>query len=605
MSKRKWISCVRKLKPYNIVKGVRYLRHFGWKEFLTRLSERMEPEEVPYGPWYEEYRKKEPELEAQRKRRWKDKKTISIVVPAYRTPEAFLRQMIDSVLAQTYPHWELCIANGSPEDAAMSDILQEYAKSDERIRVEFLKENLGIAGNSNAALSMATGEFIGLLDHDDLLAPNALFEVADYLKKHPQTDMVYTDEDKVTEDLGEHFQPHLKPDFNIDLLRSNNYICHFLVVNREIAAQTGGFRGEFDGAQDYDFIFRCAEKAKHVGHVPEIVYHWRVHKASTADNPASKMFAYEAGKRAIEEHLHRTGQPGTVSLKKDLGFYRVTYPVQSADLVSIIIPNKDERDTLEKCLNSIYTKSTYSNYEIIIVENNSTKEETFEYYQGIDGKNHTRVIYWKDKFNYSAINNFGVRAAKGDYLLFLNNDVEVITPGWIEELLGTCQRREVGIVGARLYYPDDTIQHAGIVVGIGGIAGSLFVGMKRNRSGYLHKAALMQDLSAVTAACMMVSRETFEHAGGFEEKLAVAFNDVDFCLKAGQTGYLVVYDPYVELYHYESKTRGTEDTNEKVRRFQSEIEYMRSHWTDIIKQGDPCYNKNLSLSKWNYSLKNH
>ena len=227
MSKRKWISCVRKLKPYNIVKGVRYLRHFGWKEFLTRLSERMEPEEVPYGPWYEEYRKKEPELEAQRKRRWKDKKTISIVVPAYRTPEAFLRQMMDSVLAQTYPYWELCIANGSPEDAAMSEILQEYAKRDERIRVESLKENLGIAGNSNAALSMATGEFIGLLDHDDLLAPNALFEVADYLKKHPQTDMVYTDEDKVTEDLGEHFQPHLKPDFNIDLLRSNNSICHF------------------------------------------------------------------------------------------------------------------------------------------------------------------------------------------------------------------------------------------------------------------------------------------------------------------------------------------------------------------------------------------
>ena len=511
--------------------------------------------------------------------------------------------MIESVQQQTYPYWELCIANGSPEDERMAEVLKEYTGADSRIRVQNLEENLGIAGNSNAALGMARGAFVGLLDHDDLLAPNALFEVAAALDKQKDADMVYTDEDKVTTDLSEHFQPHLKPDFNLDLLRSNNYVCHFTVIRRSVVELTGGFRQEYEGAQDYDFIFRCAEKSRIVLHVPEILYHWRVHQASTADNPTSKMYAYEAGKRAIEDHLARTGTAGEVSLKKDLGFYRVTYPVQKQELISIVIPNKDQKETLERCLNSIYEKSTYRNYEIIIVENNSTEPETFAYYRSIDNKRKTRVVYWENEFNYSAINNFGIANASGDYIICLNNDIEVITPGWMEELLGTCQRDEVGIVGCRLYYPDDTIQHAGIVVGIGGIAGSLFVGMKRGHGGYLHKADLMQDLSAVTAACMMVKREAFIKADGFEEKLAVAFNDVDFCLKVRQAGYLVVYDPYVEMYHDESKTRGTEDTKEKVHRFQQEIEYMRSRWTEILKNGDPCYNRNLSLSKWNYSLK--
>ena len=602
MRNRRWISCVKKIRPYNIVKGVRYLRHFGWKEFLVRLSERMEPEEVPYGPWYEDYRIKEDELERQKKRHWKEKTVFSIVVPVYRTPETFLRQMIDSVRNQSYEYWELCIANGSPEDGTVGKVLEEYTGADSRIRVRSL-ENQGIAGNSNAALEMARGDYVGLLDHDDLLAPNALYAVAAYLEEHPGTDLVYTDEDKVTEDLSEHFQPHLKPDFNLDLLRSNNYICHFLVVRRQLVQQAGGFRQEYEGAQDYDFIFRCVEKAGRIGHVPEILYHWRVSRASTADNPASKMYAYEAGRRAIQDHLRRRGVEGEVSLKKDLGFYRVIYPVKRRELVSVIIPNRDQHQILKQCLESVYEKTTYPNYEILVVENNSVEPETFEYYRTIDGKRNTRVITWDKPFNYSAINNFGVRYAKGSYLICLNNDVQVITPGWMEELLGVCQREEVGAVGAKLYYPDDTIQHAGIVVGIGGIAGSLFVGMKRERSGYLHKASLMQDLSAVTAACMMMKREAFEAAGGFEEKLAVAFNDVDLCLKIGRAGYLVVYDPYVELYHYESKTRGSEDTKEKVRRFQGEIEYMRSHWTEMLKRGDPCYNKNLSLSKWNYSLK--
>lgn len=598
-----WGRMLKKLSPYTIQKGFRYLKHYGPKEFWIRLHERFEPEEVPYGPWYEAYVPDEAELEKQRRHHFEYSPLISVAVPAYRTPEKFLVQMMESLLAQTYGNWELCIANGSPEDSAMKKVLEEYTKKDSRIRVSELTENKGIAGNTNAALEMAQGEFVGLLDHDDLLAPNALYEIALALGKDRALDAVYTDEDKVTTELDEHFQPHLKPDFNLDLLRSNNYICHFFVVRRSIVQKVGGFRQEFDGAQDHDFIFRCIETAEKVGHIPEILYHWRTHKASTADNPASKMYAFDAGKRAIEAHLKRTGTEGIVSHTPDLGFFRVKYPVQGQPLVSVIIPNKDEKETLKACIDSIREKTEYPNYEIIIVENNSTTDEIFQYYKELSQDPRIRLLRWKKEFNYSAINNYGVRHANGEYLLFLNNDVTVITPGWIKELLGVCQRPEVGAAGVKLIYPDNTIQHAGCVIGLGGIAGHMFVDMPANRTGYLHKASILQDMSAVTAACMMMKRTAFEEAGGFTEKLSVAFNDVDLCLKVRKNHKLIVYDPYVQLYHMESKTRGAEDNKEKVRRFQEEIEYMRCQWIDILKKGDPYYNKNLSLTKWNYSLR--
>lgn len=598
-----WGRMLKKLSPYTIQKGFRYLKHYGPKEFWIRLHERFEPEEVPYGPWYEAYVPDEAALEKQRHHHFEYSPLISVAVPAYRTPEKFLVQMIDSLLAQTYGNWELCIANGSPEDGAMKKVLEEYTKKDSRIRVSELTENKGIAGNTNAALEMARGEFVGLLDHDDLLAPNALYEIVRALDEDRTLDAVYTDEDKVTTELDEHFQPHLKPDFNLDLLRSNNYICHFFVVRRSIVQKVGGFRQEFDGAQDHDFIFRCIETAEKVGHIPEILYHWRTHKASTADNPASKMYAFDAGKRAIEAHLKRTGTEGTVSHTPDLGFFRVKYPVQGQPLVSVIIPNKDEKETLKACIDSIREKTEYPNYEIIIVENNSTTDEIFQYYKELSQDPRIRLLRWKKEFNYSAINNYGVRHANGEYLLFLNNDVTVITPGWIKELLGVCQRPEVGAAGVKLIYPDNTIQHAGCVIGLGGIAGHMFVDMPANRTGYLHKASILQDMSAVTAACMMMKRTAFEEAGGFTEKLSVAFNDVDLCLKVRKNHKLIVYDPYVQLYHMESKTRGAEDNKEKVRRFQEEIEYMRCQWIDILKKGDPYYNRNLSLTKWNYSLR--
>lgn len=601
--KIQWTKMFRKLSPYTIRKGFRYMKHYGPKEFWIRLHERFEPEEVPYGPWYRAYIPTEETLETQRKQKFDYSPLISIAVPAYQTPVEFLRQMIESLIVQTYSNWELCIVNASPDNEEMQKVLAEYSAGDSRVRFCNLKENLGIAENTNRAFAMAKGEFVGLLDHDDLLAPNALYEIVKILQDHLQADALYTDEDKVTTELDEHFQPHLKPDFNLDLLRSNNYICHFFVVRKSIVEKAGGFRKEFDGAQDYDFIFRCTENAGEVLHVPEILYHWRIHKASTADNPASKMYAFEAGKRAIEAHLERTGTKGEVSHTQDLGFYRVKYPVQGKPLVSVIIPNKDEKETLQTCLEMLEKNTGYQNFEIIIVENNSTTDEIFRYYKELSGNRKIHLLRWGKEFNYSAINNFATAHAKGEYLLFLNNDVKSINPDWLEEMLGVCQRPEVGGVGAKLIYPDNTIQHAGCVIGMGGIAGHMFVDMPADRTGYLHKASLLQDMSAVTAACLLMKKEVFEQAGGFTEELAVAFNDVDLCLKVRKNGYLIVYDPYAKLYHMESKTRGAEDSKEKVRRFQTEIEYMRCHWIDILKNGDPCYNKNLSLTKWNYSLK--
>lgn len=601
--KIKWTKVLKKVSPYNIKKGILYLRHYGPKEFWVKLTERFQADDVDYEQWYENHKALPEELEKQKNEKWKRKPLISIVVPVYNTPQAFLRQMIESVQSQSYSEWELCIGNASPENKELKKTLEEY-KKDTRIKEVEIPDNKGISQNTNRAMEIASGEWIGLLDHDDLLAPNALYEIAKAVNECPEAEVVYTDEDKVTTDLKEHFQPHLKPDFNLDLLRSNNYICHFFVASHDLISRVGGFRPEFNGAQDYDLILRCTEQAKQIVHIPKILYHWRVHKASTADNPASKLYAFDAGKRAIEEHLERCHTKGAVEHTKDLGFYRVKYEVCGEPLVSIIIPNKDQSEALKKCLDSIREKTSYRNYEIIIVENNSEEPETLAFYKKIAGER-IKIVTWEGEFNYSAINNFGVRHARGDYLLLLNNDVEIINGDWMEEMLSHCQRKEVGIVGAKLYYPDNTIQHAGIIIGIGGVAGSIFVGLPRAFSGYLHKASIQLDLSAVTAACMLVKRSVFEQVGGLEEKLKVAFNDVDFCLRVREKGYLVVYDPYAELYHYESKTRGAEDTKEKVRRFQTEIEYMRSHWIGLLKKGDPYYNCNLSLTKWDYSLKNN
>ena len=593
---------IKKLKPYNIKKGLRYLKHYGFKEFMVRLKERLEPEEVPYAPWYEEHKASPEQLEKQRKRKWKEPVTISIAVPVYKTPERFLRELIESLEAQSYPYWELCIANASPEDETVRKVLDEYTLKDPRIKTLDLKENAGIAKNTNRCFELATGEYIGLLDHDDLLAPDALYEVASAVEE-TGAQIIYTDEDKIDYEGKKHYQPHFKPDYSPDLLCSNNYICHFLVVKRSLMEEIGGFREGFDGAQDHDLLLRACEKAEKITHIPRILYHWRTHQTSTADNPMSKLYAYEAGKKAIEEHLARIGAKGNVSVLPDYGFYRVDYDIPGDPLVSILIPNKDQKDTLKLCIDSLKKNTDYSNYEVIIIENNSTTDEIFDYYKELEKDPKIRVITWHGEFNYSAINNFGAKEADGDYLLFLNNDIEILEKGWLRSMLGNACRPEVGAVGCKLIYPDNKIQHAGVIIGIGGIAGHAFLNMDAERSGYMHKASLQLNYSAVTAACMLMRKEIFDSLGGFEEELKVAFNDVDLCLRICKAGYLIVYDPFVVNKHYESKSRGAEDSEEKVRRFQNEIEYMRTHWIDILKKGDPYYNPNLTLSKWNYSLR--
>ena len=622
-----WGKVLTSISPAYIKKGYRYLKRHGMKQFLIRLTERFQQEDIDYETWFGLNKATEKELQEQRKNPPEHGPLISIVVPVYRTPEIYLREMMESVMEQTYGNWELCLADASPRgeqlrqdlkkikgrktrdavmkipdgDTELTSVIREYQLKDSRIRYEILKENKSIAENSNAAMEMATGDFVGLLDHDDTLEPNALYEVARKICEDDRVDVVYTDEDKINSKGTKHLTPNMKPDFNLDLLRSNNYICHLFVVRRILMEKVGGFRKEFDGAQDYDFILRCTEEAEKIAHVHKVLYHWRTHEKSTSDNPESKIYAFHAGRRAVESHLQRLGIQAEVEETCDLGYYRVKYPVTGSPMVSILIPNKDQLQTLKKCLKSIWEKTEYTNYEILIIENNSTEKETFEFYKKIDGRHHVRVLYWDKEFNYSAINNFGAAQAKGEYLLLLNNDTEVITKGWMKELLSNCQRPEVGMVGAKLYFPDNTIQSAGTIIGMGGMADHAFVNMDRKKSGYMHRASIQVDMSGVTAACAMVKRSVYEEVHGLEENLTVAFNDVDLGLKIVTAGYLIVFDPYAELYHYESKSRGVND--EKKERHAREVKYTQEKWADFLAAGDPCYNQNLTLAKHNFSLR--
>ncbi len=522
--------------------------------------------------------------------------TFSILVPLYNTPEEFLTAMIDSVVNQTYGKWELCLADGSDaEHAYVGEICGKYVKKDPRIKYRKLEKNLGISENTNACIEMATGDYIGLFDHDDLLHPFALFE---YMKVicEEDADFIYSDENTFHDTPADAYWPHYKPDFAPDTLRSYNYICHFTVFKASLLEECGGgFRKQFDGSQDYDIILRLTEKAKHIRHISMVLYYWRSHKNSTASDIAAKPYTMTAAKAAISEHLERIGLKGTVTDSVIPSTYKVQYEIEGSPLVSIVIPNKDHTDDLDKCLRSIREKSTWPNWEVIVVENNSTEDETFEYYRKAQKDPRIRVIRWEREFNYSAINNFGVREAKGEYILLLNNDIEVITPDWIEQMLMFVQRDDVGAAGAMLYYPDDTVQHAGVILGIGGVAGHSHKYFKRGEYGYASRMTIAQDLSAVTAACILISRNVWEEVGGLDEGFAVAFNDVDLCMKIRKAGYLIVWTPYAELYHYESKSRGLEDNPEKQKRFKGEIDRFMDRWGKELADGDPYYNPNLTL----------
>lgn len=728
-----------------------YFQKHGLRALFKKSVHKIQniQDDYDYNEWYKKVRITDEALAQQRESAgdFAQQPTFSIVIPVYATPEKFLRRMLDSIREQTYPKFEVCLVDATPyakiqHDPAQGrtpqEVLAEYAAADSRFRYETLAENLGIAENTNAAIRMATGDFIVLADHDDELEPQALYECVRAINAHPDVQVLYSDEDKVDFEDIYYFEPHFKTDFNPDLLRSVNYICHLFVARRSLLdaiAETDADgrkiyeRSAYDGAQDYDLILRATEKAQamerarlascanasdanavtsaqqsgtatstmagvdgqtsatemsaqpaiaaalnpldqellrqgrftssNIIHIPMVLYHWRAHQASTAQHPEAKLYAFEAGARAVYDHCKRIGLPiQKVEQGITYGFYHPIYENQQP-LISVVIPNKDHTADLDKAITSL-SAGNYKNLEFIIVENNSDQTETWKYYEELkkrfpeelpadfidpatcgamrasetstasaadaaDSKSKTshpaqvsayhsaaasvlpqpvvKVVKWDGPFNYSAINNYGVQFTHGQYLLFLNNDIEEIDPDSIDEMIGYVQREDVGICGARLLYPDEDIQHAGVIMGMGGIAGAAFVRTHDSDLSYMHRAKCIQDYSCVTAACLLTKRSLFDAVGGFTEKLAVAFNDVDYCMKVRALGKLVVYNPYAKFYHYESKSRGMEDTPEKLARFHSEILTFGTTWKDILRDGDPYYSPALTFRKANFALK--
>ena len=721
-------------------KGLRVL----WKKAIHKIK--GIEEDYDYNEWYKQTCTTEEALQAQRSTELPLQPKFSIVIPAYKTSEKFLRSMLQSIADQTYPHFEVNVADATEYEGLVwgkqhgklpKEVLAEFAKKDSRFRYQLLSQNLGISDNTNAAIRMASADsdFIVLCDHDDELAPDALYECAKAVNERPALQVLYTDEDKIDFESAYRFEPHFKTDYNPELLRSVNYVCHLFVMRRSllesIAEQAADGnavyeRKQYDGAQDYDLILRACEAAEKLDklrqylnaaarqaqeqeanafdpttgdtpertaagnplaaaveklaepayraslgisdrdyqlllegrftssticHIPKALYHWRSHQLSTAANPEAKLYAFEAGARAIHDHCKRQGLP-VEKVEKGItyGFYHVHYDIlpekpagsaapaerpaaaaEQTPLISVIIPNKDHTKDLDLAIRS-FLGGNDQNLEFIVVENNSDQPETWDYYEKIqkefpaetlpaepaDGvsvaaaarpmssgqpRPSVRVVHWKREFNYSAINNYGVQFAHGQYLLFLNNDIELLEKDTLKEMLSYVQRPEVGICGARLLYPDEVIQHAGVVMGFGGIAGAAFIGIHDQENTYMHRAKCVQDYSAVTAACLLTKRCVFEAAGGFEESLAVAFNDVDYCMKVRALGLQVVYNPYALCHHYESKSRGLEDTPEKVERFNGEIVKLAKRWPAILRHGDPFYNPALTLRKSNFVLR--
>ena len=530
------------------------------------------------------------------------KPLISVIVPIYNPDPEFLRQAIASVQAQVYTNWELCLADDLSKPY-VREILKEYQQQDSRIKVVLRATNGHISRASNSALELATGEYIALLDHDDLLAPHALSSVVELLDRHPEADFIYSDEDKVNAQ-NIHSDPYFKPDWCPDTFLSRMYTCHLGVYRRTLVEEVGNFRTGFEGSQDYDLVLRVTEKTKEIYHIADVLYHWRIHSQSTAAFADAKTYAFDAGQKAIAEALNRRGEPGRVIPKSQFpGVYTVRYQIEEYKLVSIIIPTKDLADTLDTCLKSIFNLTTYPNFEVVVIDNGSTEAETakcLEYWRLQEPERFS--FYGYDiPFNYSQINNYAVGKTKGDYLLFLNNDTEVISPDWIEAMVEQAQRESIGAVGGLLLYPDDTVQHAGVILGLFDLAGHGHQNFEASEPGYISQIVSTNNYSAVTAACLMCRRDVFEEVGGFEAQLAIAFNDIDFCLKLVERGYRNIYLPHVVLYHYESKSRGYEDNADKQARFAKEVAYMQQKWQQICDR-DPCYNPNLTRNHVDYRL---
>lgn len=549
-----------------------------------------------YNQWFLDHRASEALLLKQRETYFDYRPVYSFVVPLYKTPILLFSKMFESVVNQSYGRWELVLVNASPEDVSLSAAVDAASLTDSRVKVVTLSDNKGISENTLEGLNYCRGDFVCFLDHDDLIEPDALYEYTKAINAHPDIDALYCDEDKLLPD-GSFSQPLFKPCFSIDRLRANNYVCHMLCVRKTVLDDIDYPTSEYDGAQDHDVVLKVSEKSKLIYHVPKILYHWRITEGSTAQDHSSKPYAALAGVKAVQSHLDRTGVSAEVELTRYPFTYRVRYAVPNPNpLVSIIIPSKDNAKVLDTCIRSILEKTTYDNYEIVVIENNSTLSGTFEYYKEIEEKcPQVRVEYWEHEFNFSKLMNFGAEKSRGDYLLLLNNDTELITADWLETLVGVCSRKEVGVVGVKLLYGDDTIQHAGVFVAERA-AGHVGLNLPASNGGYFNILNIEHNLSAVTAACLMTKRSDFEAVGGFTEKLAVAFNDIDYCLKIRELDRLVVYTPYVQMYHYESLSRGYEDNVDKQVRFHRECSYLNYRWPEYFVKGDPYGSINFAIT---------
>ena len=634
----------------NIEKVKFYIKRYGFFSTLKKVFKRIfkikenrKTNQEAYQIWIEKNTPNEDELEKQKTTKFTYAPKISVVVPMYNTDEKFFQDLIESLNNQTYANWELCLADGSPKK---NENLEKYYEKNKKIKYNFLGKNEGISENTNEAIKMATGDYVGFLDHDDILSEEALFQVVKVINQDLKTDFIYTDEDKIDENY-ERFEPYFKPDYSPETLECNNYITHFVVVKKEIIEKIGKLNSEFNGAQDFDFVLRATKVANKITHISKVLYHWRVHKNSTAYIADTKNYAFEAGKKVIEADLKREGKSATVEFGQEVpGIYKIKYEVIGNPKVSILIPNKDNIKLLKKCITSILKFTTYENYEINIIENNSEKKETFKYYEELVKNSKIKILNFnkhtvfdingekslenktlnKDleknnieknienietkenelqkvsEFNYSALINFGVKNVDAEFVLQLNNDTKLITKDWLEIFIGYAQNSEIGAVGARLYYEDKTIQHAGIIVGVSGIAGNALVNLPYGKHAYFGREAATRNVLAVTGACLFARRSLYYEVGFMDEKeFKVAFNDVDFCLKLYENGYRNVYNPYIELIHYESKSRGYEISEEKEERFEKEANNFKRKWSKYIKY-DPYYNKNLSRKTVNYDI---
>lgn len=555
-----------------------------------------------YQKWIKNNEPNAEELEKQRKSKFENMPKISIIVPMYNTSEKYFKELVNSVKNQTYANWELCFADGSPKKAEYIDkVITNFG---EKIKYKFLNTNKGISGNSNEALKLATGDYIALLDHDDIIPEFALYEIVKTINEEPEADFIYTDEDKILEEKENRISPHFKQDFAIDTLRSYNYICHFSIFKKELMEKLKGFNSEFDGSQDYDLILRAIEQANKIVHIPKILYNWRINVNSVASGAQAKPYAYVAAKKAILAHLERQGIEGCkVEDSKIMGLYKVTYPVKGQPKISIIIPNRDHKKDLKRCINSIL-KSTYENYEIIIVENNSKQKNIFNYYEKIKSNKIKVETCNLDEFNYSKLNNFGASKSTGEYFVFLNNDTKIISTNWLETIIGNCQREEIGAIGAKLIYKNKRIQHAGVVLNLTGTAGHVNLNEKENSPGYFGRIMIQQNCSCVTGALLGISKNTFEQVNGFDESFPIAYNDVDLCLKILDMGKLITYNPYIVAYHFESMSRGYDDTEEKKQRLEGESDRLKSKWVKYFSVTDKYFSPNLRTDVPNMRIKN-